>query len=144
MRCPVDLCPGPAHSALTRPRAPRAPGFTSRMDKVAIKSAGKTLYYAYGRLLMASTTLGGSVRAPASELRVQHATAVAPAPPPPCLVTEPRDRSMAAGGLTMRELRKFTAPRVMALIAAICFADALYMLSLYQVPPVAPRLCAGE
>ena len=45
---------------------------------------------------------------------------------------------MAAGGLTMRELRKFTAPRVMALIAAICFADALYMLSLYQVSPVAP------
>ncbi|EKX32016.1 hypothetical protein GUITHDRAFT_121810 [Guillardia theta CCMP2712] len=35
-------------------------GFTSRLDKVAIKSAGKTLYYAYGRLLMASTTLGGS------------------------------------------------------------------------------------
>jgi hypothetical protein len=36
-------------------------GFTSRMDKVAIKSAGKTLYYAYGRILMASTTLGGSL-----------------------------------------------------------------------------------
>ena len=36
-------------------------GFTSRMDKVAIKSAGKTLYYAYGRVLMASTTLGGSL-----------------------------------------------------------------------------------
>lgn len=36
-------------------------GFTSRLDKVAIKSAGKTLYYAYGRLLMAATTLGGSV-----------------------------------------------------------------------------------
>mmetsp|Transcript_65935 Transcript_65935/g.162264 ORF Transcript_65935/g.162264 Transcript_65935/m.162264 type:complete len:386 (+) Transcript_65935:313-1470(+) len=34
--------------------------FTSRLDKLAIKSAGKTLYYAYGRLLMASTTLGGS------------------------------------------------------------------------------------
>ncbi len=28
-------------------------GFTSRLDKLAIKSAGKTLYYAYGRLLMA-------------------------------------------------------------------------------------------
>ena len=28
--------------------------------QVAINSAGKTLYYAYGRLLMASTTLGGS------------------------------------------------------------------------------------
>lgn len=36
-------------------------GFTSRLDKVAIKSAGKTLYYAYGRLLMAATTLGGSI-----------------------------------------------------------------------------------
>jgi len=36
-------------------------GFTSRLDKVAIKSAGKTLYYAYGRLLMAGTTLGGSL-----------------------------------------------------------------------------------
>lgn len=34
--------------------------FTSRMDKLAIKSSGKTLYYAYGRLLMAATTLGGS------------------------------------------------------------------------------------
>jgi hypothetical protein len=28
--------------------------FTSRMDKLAIKSAGKELYYAYGRLLMAA------------------------------------------------------------------------------------------
>jgi len=37
--------------------------FTSRMDKLAIKSAGKTLYYAYGRLLMAATTLGGSFSA---------------------------------------------------------------------------------
>jgi len=74
-------------------------GFTSRMDKVAINSAGKTLYYAYGRLLMASTTLGGS---------------------------------FLSGGLTMRELKKFTAPPVMTLIGAICFADALYMLSLYQ------------
>lgn len=36
-------------------------GFTSRLDKVAITSAGKTLYYAYGRLLMAATTLGGSL-----------------------------------------------------------------------------------
>ena len=31
-----------------------------RRVQVAIKSAGKTLYYAYGRVLMASTTLGGS------------------------------------------------------------------------------------
>jgi len=34
--------------------------FTSRCDKLAIKNAGKTLYYAYGRLLMAATTLGGA------------------------------------------------------------------------------------
>ena len=74
-------------------------GFTSRLDKVAIKSAGKTLYYAYGRLLMAATTLGGSV---------------------------------AAGGMTMREIKKFSAPSVMWLIAAICISDAIYMLSLYQ------------
>jgi len=33
----------------------------------------------------------------------------------------------------MRELKKFTAPPVMTLIGAICAADALYMLSLYQV-----------
>mmetsp|Transcript_2686 Transcript_2686/g.4306 ORF Transcript_2686/g.4306 Transcript_2686/m.4306 type:complete len:376 (-) Transcript_2686:741-1868(-) len=74
-------------------------GFTSRLDKVAIKSAGKTLYYAYGRLLMAGSTLGGS---------------------------------LASGGLTWRELKKFTNMRVMTLIMAICFADAVYMLSLYQ------------
>lgn len=74
-------------------------GFTSRLDKVAIKSAGKTLYYAYGRLLMAATTLGGSV---------------------------------ASGGMTRREISKFTTPQVMTLIGAICVSDAVYMLSLYQ------------
>jgi multidrug transporter EmrE-like cation transporter len=66
---------------------------------VAIKSAGKTLYYAYGRLLMASTTLGGS---------------------------------FMSGGLTKRELKKFSNPKVMLLILSICVADAVYMLSLYQ------------
>uniref|UniRef100_A0A6U2ESQ9 EamA domain-containing protein n=3 Tax=Hemiselmis andersenii TaxID=464988 RepID=A0A6U2ESQ9_HEMAN len=74
-------------------------GFTSRLDKVAIKAAGKTLYYAYGRLLMASTTLGGSYM---------------------------------SGGITMREIKKFSNPKVMGLIIAICIADAVYMLSLYQ------------
>eukprot|EP00286_Rhodomonas_abbreviata_P026144 CAMPEP_0181297272 /NCGR_PEP_ID=MMETSP1101-20121128/5150_1 /TAXON_ID=46948 /ORGANISM="Rhodomonas abbreviata, Strain Caron Lab Isolate" /LENGTH=474 /DNA_ID=CAMNT_0023402195 /DNA_START=137 /DNA_END=1561 /DNA_ORIENTATION=- len=74
-------------------------GFTSRMDKVAIKSAGKTIYYAYGRLLMASSTLGGSVM---------------------------------SGALTIKELKKFTATPVVTLIGAICLADAVYMLSLYQ------------
>jgi len=38
-----------------------------------------------------------------------------------------------AGGLTKKELKKFTTPPVMTLIGAICAADALYMLSLYQV-----------
>lgn len=74
-------------------------GFTSRMDKVAIKSAGKTLYYAYGRLLMAASTLGGA---------------------------------FMSGALTWRELKKFCTPSVMSLLAGICVADAVYMLSLYQ------------
>jgi len=74
-------------------------GFTSRMDKVAIKSAGKTLYYAYGRILMASTTLGGS---------------------------------FMSGGMTMKELKKFMAPKVLLLLLSVCVADAVYMLSLYQ------------
>ena len=34
-------------------------GFTSRMDRVAIASSGKTVYYAWGRLIMAGTALGG-------------------------------------------------------------------------------------
>jgi hypothetical protein len=38
-----------------------------------------------------------------------------------------------SGGLTMAELRKFMNPRVVVLILSICAADAVYMLSLYQV-----------
>ena len=39
---------------------------TSRLDKLAVLAAGKTLYYAYGRVIMASTCFLG-VR-PAVEL----------------------------------------------------------------------------
>ena len=38
-------------------------GFTSRMDKVAIASSSKTVYYAWGRLIMAGTALAGSAAA---------------------------------------------------------------------------------
>jgi hypothetical protein len=35
-------------------------GFTSRLDRAATLAASKEVYYMYGRLIMAATTLGGS------------------------------------------------------------------------------------
>lgn len=35
-------------------------GFTFRLDRSAVQAGGKTVYYMYGRLIMAATTLGGS------------------------------------------------------------------------------------
>ena len=79
--------------------------FTSRMDKAAVQSAGKTLYYAYGRLIMAGTCLGGAGAAAAS--------------------------GGASGGLR-RALAKFATPTAASLTVATCVAEAVYMLSLYQ------------
>lgn len=46
-------------------------GFTSRMDKVAISSSSKTVYYAWGRLIMAGTALGGTAAAGGSLARLR-------------------------------------------------------------------------
>ena len=79
--------------------------FTSRMDKAAVQSAGKTLYYAYGRLIMAGTCLGGAGAAAASG---------------------------GPSGGQRRALAKFATPTAASLTIAVCAAEAVYMLSLYQ------------
>jgi len=74
-------------------------GFTSRLDKAAIRAANKEIYYMYGRLIMAFSTLSGS---------------------------------RATGNLTKKDLAGFLKLKPLALLLAICAADAVYMLSLYK------------
>ena len=77
-------------------------GFTSRMDKVAIASSSKTVYYAWGRLIMAGTALAGSAAASGADAR------------------------------SFSRRHVLLQPSVMILILLTCGADALYQLSQYQ------------